>query len=85
MACARHLANAAVRSMLGGSDGGMISLTGTKAVSLTNGTVLFADGVHDDGGTILINSGGLFTSQQSTISARRVVTSAARSRWKPQG
>ena len=30
--------------MLGAFDGGMISLTGTKAVSLTNGTVLSADG-----------------------------------------
>mgnify|MGYP003694611367 CR=1 FL=1 len=45
---------------------------GTRAVSLTNGTILSADSV-DSGGTILINSGALFTSQQSTISARSAV------------
>jgi filamentous hemagglutinin family protein len=39
-----------------------ISITGTKAVCLTNGTAL-------TGGTILINGGAQFTSQQSTISA----------------
>jgi hypothetical protein len=39
-----------------------ISITGTKAVSLTNGTALA-------GGTIHINGGARFTSQQSTISA----------------
>jgi hypothetical protein len=65
----------------GSGHGGTISLTGTKAVSLTDGTVLNADGFLNqstlitpppiaDSGTILINGGGLFTSQQSTISAQ---------------
>ena len=56
--------------------GGTISLTGTKALSLSNGTVLSADNFFGfnpigsaNGGTILINGGHLFTSQQSTISA----------------
>jgi len=56
--------------------GGTISLTGTKAVSLSNGTVLSADNFFGfnpfgsaNGGTILINGGHLFTSHQSTISA----------------
>src|SRR5262249_49170540 len=42
---------------------------GTKAVSLTNGTVLSADNTQGGGGTIQINGGSQFTSQQSTISA----------------
>ena len=46
-----------------------ITLTGTKAVSLSNDTVLSADG-GVSGGTIQINGGAQFTSQQSTISAR---------------
>jgi len=63
--------------------GGSINLTGTKAVSLTNGTVLNADNsfnpqppvivappTNANGGTILINGGGLFTSRHSTISAQ---------------
>ena len=65
----------------GSGHGGTISLTGTKAVSLTNGTVLDADGILNqsslirplpiaNGGTILINGGAQFTSQQSTISAQ---------------
>ena len=63
--------------------GGTISLTGTKAVSLTNGTTLSADNrlplesnseglLLGNGGTILINGGARFTSQQSTISAQSV-------------
>ena len=51
-----------------GFTGGTISITGNKAVSLTNGTVLTADGLT--GGTVLINGGARFTSQQSTISAQ---------------
>ena len=65
----------------GGGHGGTINLTGTKAVSLTDGTVLNADGFLNqstlinpppiaNGGTILINGGAKFTSQQSTISAQ---------------
>ena len=60
----------------GSGPGGTINLTATKAVSLTNGTVLSADNFFGfspfgsaNGGTILINGGHLFTSQQSTISA----------------
>jgi hypothetical protein len=49
--------------------GGMISLTGTKAVHLSNGTVLNAD-AGGPGGTIQINGGAQLTSQQSTISAQ---------------
>ncbi|MEP6959162.1 MAG: hypothetical protein ABI980_10580 [Nitrospirota bacterium] len=45
----------------------MISLTGTKAVSLI-GTVLSANGIANSG-NVLINGGAKFTSQQSTISA----------------
>jgi len=56
----------------GSGGGGTISITGNKAVSLTNGTVLNADSVSLHGGTIQINGGGLFTSQQSTISAQSV-------------
>jgi hypothetical protein len=47
---------------------GTISLTGTKAVNL-NSTVLSADSFRV-GGTIQINGGARFTSQQSTISAQ---------------
>ena len=65
----------------GSGHGGTISLTGARAVSLSNGTVLDADGILNqstlinpppiaNGGTILINGGRLFTSQQSTISAQ---------------
>ncbi|MDE3041970.1 MAG: filamentous hemagglutinin N-terminal domain-containing protein, partial [Nitrospirota bacterium] len=65
----------------GSGHGGTISLTGTKAVSLTNGTHLTADNTLNppfpippsltpNGGTIQINGGRLFTSQQSTISAQ---------------
>jgi filamentous hemagglutinin family protein len=52
--------------------GGTITLTGTKAVVLSNGTVLSADSCFvcaGHGSSILIHAGGLFTSQQSTISA----------------
>jgi filamentous hemagglutinin family protein len=58
------------------SEGGTISLTGTKAVSLTNGTVLDADMGNFappntlGSGTILINGGAKFTSDHSTISAQ---------------
>lgn len=56
---------------------GLITLTGTKSVSL-NDTILSANGTNfsedgttfGGGGNILINGGGLFTSQLSTISAR---------------
>jgi hypothetical protein len=48
---------------------GMISLTGTKAVSLSNGTVLDADSLFGPAGTIQIDGGAQFTSQQSTIFA----------------
>ena len=65
----------------GSGHGGTISLTGTRAVSLTNGTVLDADGILNqstlitpppiaNGGTILIDGGTKLTSQQSTISAQ---------------
>jgi filamentous hemagglutinin family protein len=47
------------------SDTGIISLTGTKIVSLKNTMI---DGAN--GGSVQINGGALFTSQQSTISAR---------------
>jgi filamentous hemagglutinin family protein len=51
-----------------------VSLTGTQAVKLTNGTILSADSTNPCSvcvaGTIVINGGGLFTSRQSTISAR---------------
>jgi filamentous hemagglutinin family protein len=50
--------------------GGSISLTGTKAASLANGTVLSADGIGGNSGTIVIHGGSKFTSQGSTISAR---------------
>ena len=55
-----------------GFDGssGTISLTATKAVTLTNGTILSADGHFSPGGIIRINGGGQFTSQKSTISAQ---------------
>jgi hypothetical protein len=57
-----------------GGAGGTISLTGTKAVSLTEGTVLDADVFPppntQGGGTILINGGAKFTSDHSTISAQ---------------
>lgn len=65
--------------------GGTISITGSHAVTLTNGTVLDADNVfkppppvipsttNANGGTILINGGRLFTSQNSTISAQSVL------------
>jgi len=54
---------------------GPITLTGTQAVSLTNGTVLSADtpfgfSGSPNGGTILINGGAKFTSDHSTISAQ---------------
>jgi filamentous hemagglutinin family protein len=56
---------------------GTISITGTKAVSLTNGIFgtfgtldTFIDASGQNGGTILINGGGRFTSRQSTISAQ---------------
>jgi len=61
--------------------GGTISLTGTKSVSLTNGTVLNANNSYNpplpdlpplpnaNGGSILINGGGNFTSEGSTLSA----------------
>jgi filamentous hemagglutinin family protein len=52
-----------------GGFAGTISLTGKNAVSLTNGTILTANG-FPGGGTIQINGGALFTSQQSTISAQ---------------
>jgi hypothetical protein len=50
---------------------GLITLTGTKSVSL-NDTMVSANDSNffDRGGTILINGRGLFTSQHSTISAR---------------
>lgn len=66
----------------GNGHGGTISLTATKSVSLTNGTVLDADGStftdapgtgNASGGTILISGGTKFTSQQSTISAQSVL------------
>lgn len=62
--------------------GGTISLTGRQAVSLTNGTVLSADNdfipstpflpstANPNGGSIHIDGGAKFTSQQSTISAQ---------------
>jgi filamentous hemagglutinin family protein len=56
-----------VSGFSGGS--GTISLTATKAVTLTN-TILSADGDFSPGGIIRINGGSLFTSQQSTISAQ---------------
>lgn len=62
----------------GFGPGGTISLTGTKAVSLTDGTVLDAGNILNapfptaNGGTILINGGAKFTSDQSTISAQSV-------------
>jgi len=59
---------------------GTINLTGSKAVSLTNGTVLNADNgsifgpppnpnPNPNGGTIHIDGGAKFTSDHSTISA----------------
>ena len=62
--------NVTGNGFFGGLGGGTISLTGNKAVSLTNGTVLSADGISSNGGTVLINGGARFTSQQSTISAQ---------------
>lgn len=55
-----------------GFDGssGTISLTATKTVALTNGTILSANGQFSPGGIIRINGGGQFTSQKSTISAQ---------------
>ena len=66
--------------------GGMINITGTKAVSLTDGTILSADNQFSNppqlappsfptanGGTIHIDGGTRFTSQQSTISAKSVL------------
>jgi hypothetical protein len=47
-----------------------ITLTWTRAVCLSNGTVLSADGLFR-GGTIQINGGARFTSRQSTISAHQ--------------
>jgi filamentous hemagglutinin family protein len=67
-----HGSTVAVRGFIGfpGSPGGgTISITGKNAVSLTNGTLLTADGFVKNGGTVLINGGRLFTAQQSTISA----------------
>jgi len=50
---------------------GSINLTATKAISLTNGTVLNADnGAGSNGGTIHIDGGAKFTSDHSTISAQ---------------
>ena len=40
----------------GGVLAGTISLTGNKAVSLLNGTVLSADGISSNGGTIQVNA-----------------------------
>ena len=51
--------------------GGTISITGSHAVSLTNGTVLDAFSLFN-GGTIHIDGGVRFTSQQSLISAQTV-------------
>src|SRR5262245_6301572 len=51
------------------ATGGMISLTGTHAVSLSNGTVLNASSGFSPGGTIQIDGGAQFTSQQSRIMA----------------
>ena len=53
-----------------GAAPGTISLTATKAVNLTNGTILSAnsDG-QGQSGTIRINGGDLFMGRQSTISA----------------
>jgi hypothetical protein len=56
-------------TVFSGTDGGMISITGKNAVMFTNGTVLTADG-SNNGGTVLINGGARFGSQQSTISAQ---------------
>ena len=62
----------------GGGSGGTINLTGRHAVRLTD-THLSADNTFSpffpppnnaNGGTILINGGAKFTSQQSTISAQ---------------
>jgi filamentous hemagglutinin family protein len=57
--------------IFGGLAAGTISLTGKNAVSLTNGTVLSANG-NNHGGTVLINGGANFTSQDSTISAKSI-------------
>ena len=67
----------------GAGHGGTISLTGRNAVRLTNGTVLSADNIlnlpfpfnlpNANGGTIYIDCGAKFTSQQSTISAQSVI------------
>lgn len=56
-----------------GGPAGTISLTGTKAVSLSNGTVLSADSEFNHGGTIQIDGGAQFTSQKGTISAQSLV------------
>jgi filamentous hemagglutinin family protein len=62
------LTNSQILSSATEGHGGTISLTGENAVGLTHGTVLTADGLN--GGTVLINGGAQFTSQQSTISAQ---------------
>jgi hypothetical protein len=68
------LRGSSLRVMSDGGPGGMISLTGTKAVSLSNGTVLSADSLVGHSGTIQIDGGARFTSQQSTISAQSLET-----------
>jgi filamentous hemagglutinin family protein len=54
-----------------GGRGGIMNLTATKSVSLSNGTYLSAESQAFDGiaGTILINGGNLFSAQQSTVTA----------------
>jgi len=64
------LSDSPVNASAPGGTGGTISLTGTKAVSLTNGSVLFASGgLFGPGGSIQINGGAQFLSQQSRILA----------------
>jgi hypothetical protein len=53
----------------GGDVPGMISLTATKAVSLTNGSILSETPGLFGAGSIQINGGAQFASQHSTISA----------------
>ena len=56
---------------------GTISLTATKAVNLSNGTVLSVFGGFDQAAFIRINGGALFTSRQSTISGSTIQINAS--------
>jgi filamentous hemagglutinin family protein len=63
--------SASTLNVNGSDQGGTITLTGKRAVSLTDGTFLSADGLF--GGIVRINGGTRFRGQQSTVSASGLI------------